>query len=149
MRIALVWSTLTVGVALAGCAVEPGGPSPYGYAEIPYYGPGGPAYWSSPYYAPYAPYGYAGSTLGFGFDSERWHGRDRDWHHHDRDRDWHREGGGEDHHHAERSAPGSVAAAPPVHASPPPTHAAPTHPAPPSGRSAPPENPARTFHSPF
>jgi hypothetical protein len=145
MKIVLVCSTLTVGVALSGCALEPAGPSPYGYAGAPYEAPGASSYWSSPYYAPYAPYGYAGSTLGFGAGGEGWHERDRDWRRHDHD--WHREGTGEGHHQhqPERSLPGSVAATPPTHAAPPPAHAAPARPAPPSASSAK-EKPLPPFH---
>ena len=123
MKVSLAWFTLAVGAALSSCALEPTGPSPYGYWGAPYGAP----------YAPYAPYGYAGSTLGYGVGAERWHERDRDWR---RDHDWHREGTGESHHHAERSLPGSVATAPPG-------HAAPSRPAPPSTSS---EKPAPPFH---
>jgi hypothetical protein len=135
MRIGPTCFVVAVGAALAGCALEPAGPSPYDYTAAPYGAPGGFSYWSSPYYdpyAPYTPYGYPGTTLGFGFGGERWHERDRDWHRRDRDRDWHREGAAEGHHRAEHSSPGSVAAAPPSHAAPPPTHAAPPHLAPPN-----------------
>jgi hypothetical protein len=137
MKIGSAFFAFAGSLALAGCAVGPAGPSPHGYAEAPYYGPGGPAYWSSPYSygAPYAPYGYAGSTLGFGFGGEGRHERDRDWHRHDHDR--HDEGEGERHHHAEHSAPGAATT--------PPTHAAPARPAPPSSSSSK-ENASRTFH---
>ena len=131
MKLRLACFASAMGAALAGCAIEPGGPSPYGYAAAPYDAPGS-AYWSSPYYAPYAPYGYAGSTLGLGFGGERWHERDRDWHRNDRD--WHGEGAAEGHHRAECSVPRSDATTPS-------THAAPARPAPPSA-SSPKEKPA-------